>query len=289
VCPIGTAGIGAECVVELAKHIPAQIYFTGRNAESADAVVQKVNDLGLKTPVNFIQCDLASLATVRTAAESFLASESRLDFLVCNAGIAVQPPGLTSDGYEIQFGTNHLGHALLIKKLLPTLLQTARNPSADVRLIILTSQGLLLHPAGGIIFTRLKTTQETFLLGDWRRYGQSKLANFLYAAELARRHPEITTVAIHPGIVYTDILRNMNFFNRFMMWLSSSFGNYLQPHEGAYSTLWALGTPKEKLQPGGYYEPVGVLSTSSLDDTAKDDKLARQLWDWTELELSPLM
>jgi NAD(P)-dependent dehydrogenase (short-subunit alcohol dehydrogenase family) len=95
------------------------------------------------------------------------------------------PPGLTADGYEIQSGTNILSHALLIKLLLPLMLTTAKQPSADVRIVLLTSEGYAFHPSGGIVFRDLKTSQSGIgLLGPWQRYGQSKLAS--YAALRAR-------------------------------------------------------------------------------------------------------
>ncbi|KAJ5604096.1 Short-chain dehydrogenase/reductase SDR [Penicillium hordei] len=95
--------------------------FWSERRTSADAVIQQIRQAGSKTLVTFLPCDLASLASVKQAAETFLAQESRLDILMCNTGIMATPPGLTADGYEIQFGTNHLGHALLIRKLLPLL------------------------------------------------------------------------------------------------------------------------------------------------------------------------
>ena len=105
---------------------------------------------------------------------------------MCNAGIVAQPPSLATDGYELQFGINHLGHALLIRKFLP-LLQKSSKEGIDPRIVILTSDVWMLHPKGGIVFDKLKTVQHFWLGGPWRRYGQSTLANLLYARELSRR------------------------------------------------------------------------------------------------------
>ncbi|KAB8079686.1 hypothetical protein BDV29DRAFT_187020 [Aspergillus leporis] len=168
----GMAGLGAESVIQLAKHSPARIYLSSRNAKTAEVIIKQI----------------------------LLTKETRLDVLMCNAGIMAQPPGLTKDGYEVQFGTNHLGHALLIHKPLPLLQRTA-DTGADVRIVIPTSVGYRLHPCGGIIFDALKTTQDFGAFGRWRRYGQSKLANLLYAREFSRRYPATTTVSIHPGVV----------------------------------------------------------------------------------------
>jgi NAD(P)-dependent dehydrogenase (short-subunit alcohol dehydrogenase family) len=84
------------------------------------------------------------------------------------------PPALTKDGYELQFGTNHLGHALIIKQLLPTLLKIA-----GARIVSFSSLGFMLHPTGGILFNGLKTPQSLGFMGSWTRYGQSKLANIV--------------------------------------------------------------------------------------------------------------
>lgn len=98
-----------------------------------------------------------------------------------------KPPGLSTDGYEIQVATNHLGHALLTKKLLPLLEKTAKLPDADVRIIYTTSEA---WRGGNLPFDRFNTTMEG-VMGHWMRYCNSKLANFLYARELATRYPEI--------------------------------------------------------------------------------------------------
>lgn len=114
--------------------------------------------------------DLAELASVKAAiAKTFM--HDRLDILIANAGIMAHPPGLSKDGYEIQFATNHLGHAMVIRELLPVLLRTAEMPGSDVRIVCLTSTGWRGHPGAGIEFDHLKTTQESWLLGSWVRYG----------------------------------------------------------------------------------------------------------------------
>lgn len=113
--------------------------------------------------------------------------------LIANAGIMAVPPSLTADGHEVQFGTNFFGHAALIHLLLPTMLATAEIPGADVRLIMTASQAYQLHPFGGIRFETVNTAQEN--MNRWARYGQAKLAMLLWARELARRYPQIQSVA----------------------------------------------------------------------------------------------
>jgi NAD(P)-dependent dehydrogenase (short-subunit alcohol dehydrogenase family) len=206
---------------------------------------------------------------------------------MCNAGIMGLPPATTKDGYELQFGTNHLGHALLIKLLLPIMEHTAARPNSDVRIINMSSFAYQQAPKEGIEFKTLKSDQAK--LGglvpgpQWSRYGQSKLANLLYAKELAKRHPNITTVAIHPGYIYTDLVANVSLFSRLVLMIV--VGNKWSPvEEGPYTQTWAATTSKQSLENGAYYEPVGV-KTKPTTKQANDDVLAERLWKWTESEL----
>jgi NAD(P)-dependent dehydrogenase (short-subunit alcohol dehydrogenase family) len=213
----GTAGLGKESILALAKHNPEHIYFSGRNSSRA---VDVITDIKASIPganLTFIECDLASLSSVSSVAKQFLSSSQRLDILMCNAGIMAVPAGLTKDsGYEIQFGTNHIGHALLIKLLLPALFHTASLPNADVCIVMLASTGYSLRPSGGIIFNDLRTTQE-MMAGRWIRFGQSKLATLIYARSLSKHYPQITSVAVHPGIVATGLLGNLSFWDKVMV------------------------------------------------------------------------
>lgn len=152
----GTAGLGRETILKLAAHNPARIYFSGRSQSSATALCNGLAAAQPNVPCSFVRADLASLASVKTAAADFLSKESRLDLFFANAGVMALPPGLTEDGYEVQFGTNHVGHAALVKLLLPTMEATAQRGN-DVRIIWNTSDGYKL--ASGIEFAGLKTPQ----------------------------------------------------------------------------------------------------------------------------------
>jgi NAD(P)-dependent dehydrogenase (short-subunit alcohol dehydrogenase family) len=114
--------------------------------------------------------DLTSFSSIASAASTFLASESRLDILINNAGIMASPYSATKEGYEIQFGTNHMGHALLTKLLLPVLLDTAKQPGADVRVVTLSSVGHALTPPGGIIFDQAALEAQN----TWLRLQQAR-------------------------------------------------------------------------------------------------------------------
>jgi NAD(P)-dependent dehydrogenase (short-subunit alcohol dehydrogenase family) len=238
--------------------------------------------------LSFIKMDLSSLRAVKESIEEGF-KHDRLDVLMNNAGIIAKPAVLSTDGYEIQFATNHLGHAMLTKQLLPVLLKTAREPDSDVRVISNTSAGYEFHRAikGGISFAELDVggTMSRTVLGAWIRYGQSKLANILFAKELSRRHPELTSVIIHPGLVKTPMNTEMAGLSKFFVNVTSRLSgeNWLAPHQGVLNQLWcAVGAEKEALKNGGYYTPVGVDSTEKLTAEARDEVLAARLWDWTE-------
>ncbi|MCJ1484806.1 hypothetical protein MMC06_004979 [Schaereria dolodes] len=277
----GNTGLGKNSILLFAKHNPDHIYLSGRDPKKGAAAVNDIKAAIPHVAITFVECDLASLSSVANAAKQFTTSSQRLDVLVCNAGLYAQPPGLTQDGYELMFGVNHLGHALLIKLLLPTLLETAAQPGGDARIISLTSQGFAFHPRAGIIFKELRTTQNYFG-GEALRYGQSKLANILYAAELARRYPSITTVSIHPGVVSTDLVEKLSFWRKALVYVSQA-GHLLMPEEGALNQVWASTAPKEQIVNGEYYEPVGKAGVHRRMSINK--VLARELWEWTQKEL----
>lgn len=236
--------------------------------------------------MTFVELDLSSLASVKEGVKKYF-KHDRLDILMCNAGIMAQPASLSKDGYEIQFATNHLGHAMLIHELLPVLLATAKKPGSDVRILNLTSLGYAFHPPSGISFAELSAHKPMtrLLMGGWVRYGHAKLANILYASELARRYPQITSVSIHPGTVYTDLCIGQPWYNRWFIYGAC----YLQgiklisPDQGCWNQVWcAAGAKKQELANGSFYLPVGIEAFETLDKTAQSEKLGKELWEWTE-------
>lgn len=274
-----------------AAHAPTHIYFTGRNVPAADKLIEEIKSQHPKVDLTFIAMDLSSLRSVKDAiAKKF--QHDRLDILMNNAGIIANPPILSVDGYEIQFATNHLGHAMLTKQLLPYLLRAAREPNSDVRIVNNTSDGYEFHRMikGGIAFNELDggSTMNKWILGPWQRYGQSKLANILFATEFARRYPAMTSVVIHPGVVKTPMVTGMRgfvkWFNDTACWMSGI--KFLEPEQGALSQLWcAAGAKKGELRNGGFYRPIGWDAWEELTIEAKDEALAGRLWEWTEAVL----
>ena len=274
--------MGSGTVLELAAHNPAHILFTGRNAKAAEAVIAQAPQ-GVK--LTFVSCDVSSNTSVLAAADRILATiPDRLDVLVCCAGIMAKPAGVSPDGYEIHFATNQLGHSFLIRKLLPLLEKTAALPGADVRVVMVTSLAWKGTPTGGIQFNKLQSEQNLPMLGPWLRYGQSKLANLLYARELAARYPSITSFAIHPGVVKTSLVTDLTWSQKMLVYLPN-IGQVLTPEQGTYNLLWAITARKEKIKSGGFYVPVGVLSEDKTK-TSEDPELRKKLWEWTEQQFA---
>ena len=197
------------------------------------------------------------------------------------------PPALNSEGFEVQFATNYIGHAVMLKVLRPVLLRTAELPDGgDVRLLMLSSVGHNMHPEGGIQFDQLKKADA---VGRWELYGQSKLADILYSKAIAKRYPQITSVSIHPGLVKTSLTAGVQ--SIVLNAVATVFAvAHQSPEKGAYNTLWAATTPKSNLENGVYYEPVGNKAGPAMawwgqGKIVNDEALADKLWEWTENEL----
>lgn len=278
----GNIGLGKQTVLEYARHRPSLIWLAARSVDKANAAADDIRKEIPNAPIQILQLDLASFASIKRAAATVLSTSSRLDILMLNAGIMASAPGLTADGYELQFGTNHMGHALLTKLLLPLLLHTVADGTNDVRVISLSSHGHVYASAPGIDFDALKTTADA--LGASGRYFQSKLANVLWARQLAAHFRDQLTVAtVHPGVVHTQLLENatglpaaVRVLGRVSRWLVTPV------EKGVRNQLWA-SVATAGVESGEYYEPVGVGGMASA--YGKDEELARRLWEWTEREL----
>ena len=216
--------------------------------------------------------DLASLASVREFADGW---SGPLDLLVNNAGVMVPPLSRTAEGFELQFGTNHLGHFALTNLLLPEI---------TGRVVTVSSTG---HRIGEIDFDDLNWERKPYK--PWRAYGQSKLANLLFTAELQRRLTEagspVLATAAHPGYAAT----NLQFHSgRRVNEIVSRIGNRLiaQDEEGgALPTLYAAVAdvpPAAFAGPGGFMEQRGAPKLVGRSEAALDADVARRLWDVSE-------
>jgi NAD(P)-dependent dehydrogenase (short-subunit alcohol dehydrogenase family) len=128
----GNAGLGKQTITYLSSHSPARIYLAARTASKAESAISSIkSQIPTACEIIHLPLDLSSFSSIASAADTFKARETRLDLLINNAGIMASPYSLTKEGYEIQFGTNHMGHALLTKLLLPVLLDTAKRRRQD--------------------------------------------------------------------------------------------------------------------------------------------------------------
>lgn len=284
----GNSGLGKYTVLELARHEPKEIWLTARSIDKADEAIEEIKQKVPGANLKPLVLDLTSFDSIKAAARTFTNVSQRLDIMILNAGCMATPASTTEDGYEMQFGTNHMGHALLVKLLTPVLEKTAaaaEGPSdSDIRVVVVASASVAEAPQGGIQFDTLKTTQEE--LHTWRRYGQSKLANALYARGLARAHPDWTVTAVHPGVAITNIAHYVVTGTWWWKPLTTIARPFVTPIEGVVlHQIWAATGPKENIKTGELYFPVGDLTGGRRGPYSKDDALAQRLWDWTEEEL----
>jgi NAD(P)-dependent dehydrogenase (short-subunit alcohol dehydrogenase family) len=231
--------------------------------------------------LELLDMDLASLASIATAAKTFTAKENRLDILINNAGIMGVEPGKTTDGYEIQLGINHVGPALLTKLLLPTMLATAKQ-GHDVRIVTLSSHSHEKLPEGLCLDA---DKQDMSFTGDYSRYARSKLANVLFTRALATHYPEILSVSLHPGTIVTSLFMGWANRSALLPLLVKLLGKILfdTVEDGAKNTLWCATVDKAKIKNGAYYMPIGIEDAGS--QLSRDEPTIQQLWEWTDKEL----
>lgn len=210
-----------------------------------------------------IACDLGSIASVERAAAELLARDEPIHVLVNNAGVAGQR-GLTSDGFELHFGVNHIGHFVLTNLLAERLVASARGAGGAAKIIHVASGS---HgKATGIDWAALE--QPTASISGLPEYAVSKLCNILFSNELARRLPDVTSVALNPGRVATNIWQRMPWPLRPLFKLTM-----LSAADGAYSTIRAATDLDDT---GVYYDAKAVARAPSA--LARDAALAAELW-----------
>lgn len=267
------AGIGKETVRQLAS-MGATVILGCRSESRAIAAMDDVRASlnGKEVDMRFLLLDLSDLESVRRAADIFLEMKLPLHVLVNNAGVMMGQKTMTTDGYELMMQANHLGHFLLTLLLLPKLKESRG------RVVTVTSSTYGLAKNGfdfGDIFC--DSTRTYTLFGQ---YAQSKLANILFAKELARRHADILSFAAHPGLVRTDVVRNMPWYLYYPNTIFAVFVAALQkkPKQGAYTSVWCAAT-KAPPENGSYCVNCKVQETNNHATNVED---AKRLWDLSE-------
>lgn len=283
----GNSGVGLETVGQLARQ-GAKVVLACRRPEEGRKVQARLEASGIRGSVEVRVLDLSSLESVRAFAAWFLSNHSRLDGLVNNAGIMNPPLGKTREGFELQFGTNHLGHFLLTELLLDVLKATQ-----GARVVNLSScyHDKAMGREGRIDFEDLHFERKKY--DGWAAYAQSKLANLLHARHLAKRleGTGVTAVSVHPGWVRTQLISHS-----MPVWVQDvllrhvfKLAGMIEPWEGAQTSLFALLSPEIPAQSGGYFSQAGIYRTReagkggwplrSPNPNAHDDSAAQRLFE----------
>lgn len=278
-----TGGLGLETALALAG-AGAEVVLTGRNEQKGQLALATIRKRYPDAPIRYMTLDLANLASVRQFAEQFGNAHASLDLLINNAGVMTPPKRqTTSDGFELQFGTNYLGHFVLTERLLP-LLRAGRAP----RVVNLSSGAHRLMAA--IHFDDLQWERG---YKPWQAYAQSKLAMLMFAFELQRRSDAenwgLMVNAAHPGYARTGLQSAGPGMGRTSASLAACFGRLIEPiasqsaADGALPTLYAATSPQARAF--GYYGPQGLgemkgpVGEAKVGTAATDRAVATRLWD----------
>ena len=262
------AGLGFEVSKILAAR-GAHVILACRDAAKAEAAMDRIRADVSDAILSFQPLDLADLDQVKEAAAAVLAGP-RIDVLVNNAGVMIPPRTLTKQGYELQFGVNHLG---------PFAFTGLVHPHVDDRIVVTAS---IAHKSGTMDYSDLSASRGYH---NWARYQMSKLANLLYMFELDRRlgaaGRATQAIGCHPGVALTELQRHLPLPLRYMTPLAAPFFN--SAAQGAWPTLQAA--TGAHVQGGDYLGPQGLGEVSGgsgparASRAARDPKLARELWE----------
>jgi NAD(P)-dependent dehydrogenase (short-subunit alcohol dehydrogenase family) len=263
-----TEGIGKAAAVAFAKR-GATLALVARSREKGERVVAEVKAASGDDRVELLIGDMSSLADVRAVADAFRAGHDRLDVLVNNAGAIFTERRMSADGIEMTFALNHMGYFVLTERLLDLLRKT---PGSRV-----VSTSSAAHRGG-------RMDLATIAKGDDRAglaaYADSKLCNILFTRELARRlaGTGVTANCFHPGFVHTGFgLNNGGLVKWSLGWIGPVFAR--TPEKGAETLIWLAASPEAGKYNGEYFHDLKVARTTKL---AKDDDLAKRLWDLSE-------
>jgi len=286
----GNAGVGREtCKALLRKN--AKVYLGARSKTKADEAIEWLkNETGGKAPV-FLELDLASLASIKKAVKEFQTKETELHVLFNNAGVMIPPvEQTTADGYDLQFGTNVLGHFYFTKLLLPTLISTANSsPSAkgNTRVVNTSSGSAILAPEDGVVWATLGRDNAALVarkkLGTQSLYSQSKWGNIVLSKELAKRYADqgIVSTSLNPGNIKTDLQRYMKGIQAkivdMILWPA--------PY-GALTQLWAGTTAEGAGFSGKYLVPWARIGKAPA--STENVALGEKLWDWLEEQVKDI-
>jgi retinol dehydrogenase-12 len=266
-------GIGLATATALAAR-GGRVTVASRSAQQGEAAVAGIIAATGNEQVRFLRLDLADLAAVRAAAAAFAAAGEPLDVLINNAGVAGRR-GLTRDGFELMFGVNHLGHFAFTTALLDCLTAAADRGGQGARIVNVASDAH--YQAPGVDFGRVR--RRTKSITGMPEYAVSKLGNVLFSQELARRlaGTGVTSYALHPGLVASDIWRRVPWPARQVM-----TRRMLTVDQGARTSLFCATDPDLAADTGRYYEACAERAASPVATA----ELAGRLWEHSERWIS---
>lgn len=264
-----SSGLGQEAARVLVKR-GARVLGTARSVDKANAALVPLASSRGKT--TGLACELAEPSSVRACVEAVKADGAKLDAIICNAGIMALPRLQQAHGVELQLFTNHVGHFLLVTGLLDAL-------KDDGRVVMVSSQAHRAAPRAGIELDNLSGERN---YSGWRAYGQSKLANILFAKELARRFAaegsKRTANALHPGVIATNLSRHMNVLVDVAYAIAGPIA-LKDVGEGAATEVYVAVHPDAARISGAYFMDCNVGQPRK---DAEDADLARRLWTASE-------
>jgi len=278
----GSGGLGAETARALASK-GARVVITARNAAQGEEVADAIRKATGNDGIEVEELELGSLASIRAFAERFLAHHDGLQILVNNAGVMACPLAKTSDGFELQFGTNHLGHFLMTGLLAPALLR-----GAPARVVSVSSRG---HQMSPVVFDDIHFERRPY--EKWSAYGQSKTANVLLAVELERRlgGRDVHANAVHPGVIPTGLARHMvpEDYEHLRKRAPGGKMKLKTVQSGAATAVYAATAPELEGRGGLYLEDCGIAEVDDAEQApggvrsyALDPDAAKRLWSVSE-------
>lgn len=274
----GTGGLGYINALALSR-AGAEVIMAGRNRNKGEAAIKKIQSSVPSANIHFEELDLADLASIEAFGKRMRSKHQRLDVLINNAAVMTIPkPQVTKDGFELHFGTNHLGHFALTAHLMPIL-----RKSRSSRIVTVCA---LAANSGVINFDDLQSEQN---YKPMPVYGQSKLANLIFSLELHRRSESekwgVRSIAAHPGLSRTDLVDSGAKQNNKAPLPLRLFGKFMMQsaEEGALPTLFAATSPEAEsgqyYGPGGARETKGFPEPAKITSNAKDVNTAKRLWE----------
>ena len=268
-----SSGLGRESAKALTS-AGAHVVLAARNVDALNETTEWIRAAVPDARTSIVRLDLTSLANVRAAAADIADVAPAIDVLMNNAGVMFTPYGRTEDGFELQFGTNHLGHFVLTR-----LLELQLEASAGARVVNLSSDG---HHLDDVDLTDVSWDRREY--DKFRAYGAAKTANVLHAVELDRRLRDrgIRAYAVHPGMVATNLARHMSRddVGSVMERADAREIAMLKPAEGAATQVWAAVSPELAEIGGVYLSDCSVCTT--VAPYAVDEARASQLWDLSD-------